>query len=170
LKDPSSSYGFKDVLVEKMFDTGRFTWTKWNNNSGPVDGKWKHMPIDVRYELRRLNLGATEIIEEDEDAQDDRSSDEDETNNSQLIPMSDFVEDTSPSEYLQAFSHFSYRFTNKRVMVCDLQGVYNTDLCPPTIEMTDPAIHCSSLKGRRSMFFGRTDKGKTGMELFFKVR
>ena len=47
----------------------------------------------------------------------------------------------------EAFTHFTYRFTKKKVMVCDLQGIFNTDLTPPTIELTDPAIHYASMGG-----------------------
>lgn len=125
------------------------------------------MPINVNFELRRLNLGA--IVEEEEDSGDDESSNESQDSNNGSVHCSDLVDEINPSEYLQAFTHFTYRFTNKRVMVCDLQGVYNTELCPPTIEMTDPAIHYASANGRR-MVYGRTDKGKMGMDLFFKVR
>ena len=53
-------------------------------------------------------------------------------------------------------------------MVCDLQGVFNTDMVPPTIELTDPAIHYASSRGRRSVF-GRTDKGRSGMKAFFST-
>ena len=68
------------------------------------------------------------------------------------------------SDYLQAFTHFPYLYTNRKVMVCDLQGVYNADASPPTFELSDPAIHYGSK--RRQMVFGRTDKGRKGMQLF----
>jgi Alpha-kinase family len=71
-----------------------------------------------------------------------------------------------PSAYMQAFSHCTYEFTNKKVLVCDLQGIYNTDFCPPTFELTDPAIHYRSAKDRK-MVYGRTDKGIRGIDLFF---
>lgn len=77
-------------------------------------------------------------------------------------------DNTIPCDYLQAFTHFSYRFTNGKVMVCDLQGIYNVDSEPPTFELTDPAIHYAS-KQCREMVFGRTDKGKKGMQLFFNT-
>jgi hypothetical protein len=54
-----------------------------------------------------------------------------------------------PSDYLQAFTHFSYRFTNRKVMVCDLQGVFDTDTIPPTFELSDPVIHYASKSGNR---------------------
>ena len=177
LIDVQASDGYRYVLVEKMLRTERFNWTKWNDNNGMVDGERNHMPIDVDFELKQLqlqqanDLGA--IVEEDEDSEDDGSisdieSAEDDTDNHHTA-TSDLVDRINPSDYLQAFTHFTYRFTNKRVMVCDLQGVFNTDTVPPTIELTDPAIHYASTKGRR-MVYGRTDKGKTGMNTFFKVR
>ena len=68
----------------------------------------------------------------------------------------------------EAFTHFTYRITHKRAMVCDLQGIFNADMIPPTFELTDPAIHYASAKGRR-MVFGRTDKGRSGTKAFFKT-
>jgi hypothetical protein len=53
-------------------------------------------------------------------------------------------------------------------MVCDLQGIFNADMIPPTFELTDPAIHYASAKGRW-MVFGRTDKGRSGTKAFFKT-
>lgn len=75
-------------------------------------------------------------------------------------------EDVVPTDYVQAFTHFTYLYTQRQVMVCDLQGVYNYDLVPPTFELTDPAIHYRSKKGRRHVF-GRTDDGEAGMDKFF---
>jgi hypothetical protein len=40
--------------------------------------------------------------------------------------------------------------------------VYNTDLVPATFELTDPAIHYKSNKGRR-LAYGRTDKGQNAV-------
>jgi len=78
LEDSSWPTGKRGVLVEKMLDTERFPWTKWNdNNGGLVNGKQKHMPMDVDFELKELqrekafNLDA---IAEDEDVSDDDES------------------------------------------------------------------------------------------------
>ena len=203
LEDPSWHNGERGVLVEKMLDTDRFRWTKWNDNNGEVYGRNRtHIPIDVDFELKELerekrqNLGA--IVEDDEDSDDDASLSDVESDDSD-----DFVSGVDaaynmgidPSDYLrefigilwiyfaydswliqifqccialEAFTHFTYRFTNRRVMVCDLQGVFNTDMIPPTIEMTDPAIHYASSRGRRCVY-GRTDKGRSGMNAFFKT-
>lgn len=55
LKDPQWPQGERGVLVEKQLDTERFEWRKWNNNAGAVDGKISHRPMDVEYELAKLN-------------------------------------------------------------------------------------------------------------------
>ncbi len=39
---------------------------------------------------------------------------------------------------------------------------------PPLFELTDPVIHYSSGSGRRQVF-GRSDRGKKGMQDFFKT-
>eukprot|EP00804_Cyclotella_cryptica_P004564 CCRYP_006898-RB/>CCRYP_006898-RB protein AED:0.05 eAED:0.05 QI:2166/0.8/0.66/1/0.6/0.16/6/373/438 len=147
LEDPNFRNDVRYVLVEKMLDADRFRWTKWNDNNGMVDGKKKHMPIDVDFELRQLqkeeatNLGAIE--EGDECSDDDSISDVETSSSGDEVGGYQTSTEINPSEYLQAFTHFTYRFTNKRVMVCDLQG--------------------------RRMVYGRTDKGQTGMNAFFKT-
>lgn len=157
--------GFRAVLIEKKLDIDRFQWNKWNDNNGMVNGERKHMPIDVDFELKQLqkqqsnDLGA--IAEGDEDSEggsvsDVESIEAQEYETGEVNP--EVIQGINPSDYLQAFTHFTYSYTSKRVMVCDLQGVFNTDAVPPTIEMTDPAIHYASSKGRR-MVYGRTDKG-----------
>jgi len=88
LEDPNWPTGQRGVLVEKMLDTDRFRWTKWNdNNGGLVNGKRRHMPIDVDFELKELqrekafDLGA--IAESEEDSDDDESLSDMESNDSQ---------------------------------------------------------------------------------------
>lgn len=66
----------------------------------------------------------------------------------------------------QAFTHFTYHFTQRHKMVCDLQGVLFENVQPPIFELTDPVIHFSS--STRKNVFGRTDKGKQGMRDFFR--
>ena len=53
-------------------------------------------------------------------------------------------------------------------MVCDLQGVYNSDMVPPTFKLTDPVIHYRSKSGKNNVF-GRTDAGECGIDLFLKT-
>lgn len=178
LKDPNWPSGLRGVLVEKMLDRDRFPWTKWNDNNGMVDGKHHHVPIDVDFELRQLqesreDKGLGAIIEEEDESSDDSSlsdiEEEDIVENIEKLEITpSHHQDINPSDYLQAFTHFTYRYTYKKVMVCDLQGIFNTEMKPPRIELTDPAIHYASTKGRR-MVYGRTDKGQSGMKAFFKT-
>lgn len=41
---------------------------------------------------------------------------------------------------LQSFSCFTLWKTKRRLLLCDLQGILNTDLTPPMYQLTDPAI------------------------------
>lgn len=172
LDDPSWPGGERGVLVEAFLDTERHTWCKWNNNAGAVDGKLLNAPLNVDREI--ANLVKDDLFEiaegdsEDEEEGSDYSEAEDEFCYDGGLQMAiDQAEEVPPSEYLQAFSHFTYLFTNKKLLVCDLQGIYNTDTVPPTFQLSDPAIHYKSSK-KREMVFGRTDKGKVGIDMFFK--
>ncbi|CAN0552922.1 unnamed protein product, partial [Ectocarpus sp. 12 AP-2014] len=75
-----------------------------------------------------------------------------------------------PESYVQAFSHFSYRKSRRKMLVCDLQGVQSTSTIHEdragVFELTDPVIHYRSTSGRRQVY-GRTDLGKRGMRKFF---
>jgi hypothetical protein len=75
----------------------------------------------------------------------------------------DHADEFVPSDYLQAFSHFTYLFTNKRLLVCDLQGIFNTGASPPIFELSDPVIHDKKQKRR----FGYTSNGQSGIQSFF---
>ena len=70
----------------------------------------------------------------------------------------------------QAFSHFTYRQTRRKMLVCDLQGALRpgTDSSPAVFELTDPVIHYRSSTGRTSVF-GRTDRGAKGIHDFFRT-
>ena len=184
--DPNWPTGRRGILVEKLLDTNRFPWTKWSDNNGMVDGVRKQIPLDVDYELKQLAKeqstskigGLLEIVEEDEDSDDDDDdeSDDGSVNSGQSHEFpdqrsnnyqpSESRDEIKPSDYLHAFTHFTVRHTKGQVMVCDLQGVFNTDMTAPTFELTDPAIPYKSTKGRR-MVYGRTDKGSVGMKAFF---
>jgi len=68
----------------------------------------------------------------------------------------------------QAFSHFTYRYTKRKELVCDLQGVFTSSADKSNFEFTDPVIHHHSATGRKNVY-GRTDRGKDGIESFFKT-
>lgn len=84
-----------------------------------------------------------------------------------------FSFDPTPECYSQAFSHFSYRNSSRKMLVCDLQGVQSRSSAGDeeragVFELTDPVIHYRSKSGRRQVY-GRTDLGKKGMHKFFKT-
>lgn len=83
-----------------------------------------------------------------------------------------FSFDPEPESYVQAFSHFSYRYTQRRMLVCDLQGVQSTSTVGENragvFDLTDPAIHYRSKSGRKQVY-GRTDFGKKGIHKFFET-
>jgi hypothetical protein len=111
LEDPTWPTGQRGVLVEKMLDTDRFRWTKWNDNNGEVHGRQRtHVPIDVEFEIKemerekRQNLGA--IVEDDENSDDDKSvsdveSVDDDDNVGELDGSNNHGID--PSDYLREF-------------------------------------------------------------------
>ena len=65
-------------------------------------------------------------------------------------------------EVVQAFSHWTYVASSKRLMVVDCQGCFNSGL--NKFLLTDPAIHCTTL-----LRFGGTNMGATGFKNFFKT-
>lgn len=70
----------------------------------------------------------------------------------------------SVDEIPQAYSHFTYIASGNRFLVCDLQGVYDSDSYPPVFELTDPAIHYAEQTNRKD--YGRTDLGQAGINKF----
>jgi hypothetical protein len=169
--------GTVGVLVEKMLDVSRYK--KWNTNNGGVDG----VPsVYVEEEpdpgigqlldgIKDLGLGA---IGEEEEGEED-SDEEDGAENgsaSESRPVAARVGDAAISfttaDIPQAFSCFSYRFTGKKFLVCDLQGVLDVKSSPPCFELTDPVIHYRSMTGRRGVF-GRTDRGPKGIDNFYRT-
>eukprot|EP00934_Nitzschia_sp_Nitz4_P004170 Nitzschia sp. Nitz4//scaffold209_size42451//23717//25822//NITZ4_007359-RA/size42451-processed-gene-0.62-mRNA-1//1//CDS//3329541703//4160//frame0 len=71
------------------------------------------------------------------------------------------------SDVLHAFSHWTFFNSKHKLLVCDLQGVLNTEGPVPRLELTDPAI-CSHHSGKRSRF-GITDVGVKGMRNFSRT-
>lgn len=78
------------------------------------------------------------------------------------------------TDYLQAFSHFSYEESVGKVMVVDLQGALQPGNSQKglhkTFILTDPAIHQrngSHSRNKTKRKFGRTDLGVRGMKAFF---
>ena len=159
-----------DYLVEKQIDPKQYT--KWNDNTGGVRGQMKEdMPVDDELDLVTKQFKKLDIIqEEDEEEDDDEDRDEDGT-----APQSLSENQTSKEkiaiidcEVPQAFSHFTNKWTKRFKIVVDLQGVLNTSGDVAAFELTDPAIHFDSPNGNRCVF-GRTDRGRKGIQEFFKT-
>ena len=71
---------------------------------------------------------------------------------------------TGPTVVVQAFSHWTYVYSQRDFMVCDLQGELNVAGSEPFFELTDPCMH-----SKRGKHYGATDKGEKGMHEFFKT-
>ena len=79
-----------------------------------------------------------------------------------------------PSDFPQAFSHFSFVASGHRLLVCDIQGVFThaEDGQPPLFELTDPVI----LRNKEYVETGGGGTGRRaengadkGIEEFFKL-
>lgn len=66
-------------------------------------------------------------------------------------------------DFVQAFSHWVYVYSDHSMVVCDLQGVLNAECRYPRFELTDPAI-CT--KRGRANRYGKTDLRMKGIRIF----
>ena len=164
-----TSYSF---LAEKQLDPHKYL--KYNNNAGGVDGNAQQNAINVVIPPplpailkpasgKKLTLGVINEDEEDEESDSDDDGDAD-------GQLSEFVANGKTMELQskvldgdipQAFTHWTYNYTKRNEMVCDLQGQLNLE--GGYFELTDPCIHSSY----RIKNFGRTDHGQQGFQLFF---
>ena len=81
-----------------------------------------------------------------------------------FVKWSNNLGSTNTEDYetvLDAFSHFTYEFTNGFLIVVDLQGEKKNG----NFHLTDPAIHC--IKGS---MFGETNLQLRGIVAFFQSR
>ena len=134
-RDETYPEGVAWVLAEEEL-VGKYT--KWNNNAGGV----------LPQERDPVALGA--IQEEDEDSSDEEWGG---------------VGRPVVSEVPQAFSHFTFEDTDRKKLVCDMQGVWNST---DGYVLTDPVVHYVSKSGRRHLN-GATDKGHDGVVKFFET-
>jgi hypothetical protein len=170
--------GIIGVLVEKMLDPTRYK--KWNGNNGFVAGV---VPADQTAPAARAaplehRDGAApaaaklevigELDSEEEDSEGDGEGDELEDNRYGPELAVGAALRIVAEDVPQAFSHFTYRQTRRKMLVCDLQGVLTTAGSPHLFELTDPVIHYSSGTGRSNVF-GRTDRGRKGIHDFFRT-
>jgi len=191
--------GEKNILIERYL---KGEYKKFNNNAGYVEEEVKRL-VNRMYTLglgsnnslnNRSNNNDTGLgaIAEDSYEEDDDESDDDggevineiynKSNLKQIAPHNSELKcsiDTlfsllnQDACFPQAFSHFTYEKSKRKLMVVDLQGVFTVNKADGTkvYELTDPVIHQRPLgkkSERRIMNFGRTDRGILGMTAFFE--
>eukprot|EP00282_Hemiselmis_andersenii_P035154 CAMPEP_0169443004 /NCGR_PEP_ID=MMETSP1042-20121227/9126_1 /TAXON_ID=464988 /ORGANISM="Hemiselmis andersenii, Strain CCMP1180" /LENGTH=724 /DNA_ID=CAMNT_0009554207 /DNA_START=221 /DNA_END=2396 /DNA_ORIENTATION=+ len=149
----------REVLAEKRLDVKRYK--KFNNNGGHVLGQDKGANM---LGMLQRNEAADYVIEEEDEGEDE----EDDAVATGGAAMASILAKIVPEDVPQAFSHFSYEHSKKKMLVCDLQGVLDSTQQPHLFELTDPVIHYASQSGRANVY-GRTDKGKKGMNAFFRT-
>lgn len=165
------------VLVEKMLDVSKYK--KWNSNNGYVDGLTgvPDAVPDISDEetliegmFASLDLGAIAEGDEEEESESDEELLEEDTRDLTSATASDRRVGVkfTVADIPQAFSCFSYSQSNRRYLVCDLQGVLDESSDTPCFELTDPVIHCRSVSGRKNVF-GRTDRDQKGIDSFYKT-
>ena len=84
-------------------------------------------------------------------------------NNHGLVVPSPSPAHNTNHDIVQAFSHWTYVVSGKRLMVVDCQGVF--EATANAFTLTDPAIHCTS----DATMFGGTNLGKDGVRRFFET-
>jgi hypothetical protein len=137
-------------LVEKRLDIIKFK--KWSDNKGGVHNIPRDSSVPCLTPRSSKEIMST-IQEEDEDRSDEDSS----LLNRRKCLIESILDDDIPP----AFSHYTYVYSKRDRLVCDIQGVLHDN--PPLFELTDPAIH-SQKKGQ----FGKTDFGCQGVDKFFE--
>jgi hypothetical protein len=151
----SPTEGRQAYLVERMLDIKSFGYQKWNDNAGRVG-----------------NVFLEALVEEEEESDSDESaavshSSDDGDRFGDLFGGRTSDSCFSSEEIPQAFSCFSYWESERRFLIRDLQGVFNTTLSPPIFELTDPVIHHRETS-ETCKKYGPSDKGLEGMNAFFE--
>ena len=142
--------GKSAILCEKRLDLIRYK--KWNDNKGGVDNLNKQLgedKLDIAAAVDEACLDAIDGGDEEE------NEDQGELGPVDLSKATRIIDDDVP----QAFSHWSWQYTQGNSLVCDLQGVLGKEC----FQLTDPAIHS------RKRRYGSTDHGRKGHQLFFST-
>lgn len=154
--------GKQSVLVEEKID--HLGWTKWNANNGYVQGKVTPTYTDesIRDAMKNLMKIDMDMIEEgSEEEEEDGDSEE---NHHGHVPIRAIT--FTPFEVAQAFSHYTYKASGRKRLVCDLQGVFDQD--NNELIFSDPVIHYyNDARQDRRKVHGFTDRGRKGIAMFF---
>ena len=73
------------------------------------------------------------------------------------------------TDFIHAFSHWTYVNSDQSLLLCDLQGVLNQEGRSPRFELTDPAFCTDKENSLSSQSFGGTDIGLKGIRSFFRT-
>ena len=167
----------KYYLIEKLLEG---EYKKFNSNNGyicqeaRVDNSEDQIDLFGKM-INNLNLGAINEGDEDEDSEYESDTDEEDDglfDPNETAPISGRYnfKDLKSYHIPQAFSHFSFTKSRKKLIVVDLQGVLTlTKERKHAFELTDPVIHRRNKNNRRKENYGRTDRGKKGINDFFRT-
>lgn len=150
-------------LVEPMLDIKKYTYQNFNGNEGSVlnfnklSGRSQQCLGFKSIFGSNLNRVLLETIEEGDENDDGNCQ---ETGAEELHSNEGFT----IIDLLQTFSCFSYHFFRKKMLVCDLQGVFNTE--KNLLQLTDPVVHQLKMRQCNQASFGRTDRGEAGIKDF----
>lgn len=164
IHNPDGSTHLWGVLAEKRLNHKRYV--KWNDNRGGVNNR------NIEVGLKKEDTGACGGVE----AREERCAEE--RRRTVRFEVEDDgedgeVEQDRPIEPLQqgknvldedvpqAFSHWTWVYTQHDFLVCDIQGVMSR-----SFELTDPVIH--STVGQKCLY-GKTDHGHAGMRKFLET-
>ncbi|KAJ1401931.1 kinase-like domain-containing protein, partial [Ochromonadaceae sp. CCMP2298] len=128
------------LLCERRLDSTRYK--KWNDNRGGV------FHLNMRLEPEAVDDGDDAEDEEEDPAPGAVSA----------AALSEFASRIIDEDVPQAFSHWTYNYSHRESLVCDIQGVLGN-----SFQLTDPSIHSSTHR------FGPTDHGRNGQRNFFKT-
>jgi hypothetical protein len=158
-------------LVEKQLEG---TWKKWNSNNGYVAGRKAELEAEEEESEPTMAAPTGPLARVEECEEVDGFSDDEVQEEMEPVARWPTSRETSQchidtESVPQTFSHFTYHHSKHKLLVCDLQGVFDDRQNPPAFELTDPAIHWRSQQHRHGHKYGATDKGEVGMEKFFET-
>jgi hypothetical protein len=166
------------ILIEPMLEVSRYE--KFSNNMGYVKGQKKLDSLVQSIGRLRIDeakkdgapLGAIEEGSESDSEEEDGDCGEELFDEKHKQPSrsgqasGDYM--CLDSDVPHVFSHFTYEKSKGQLMVVDLQGVFTVQRDNSKLyQLTDPVIHKKKSKQLKAWSFGRTDRGRKGMEAFF---
>lgn len=182
------SYGFiKRAFLAEPRLSEDYTFKKWNDNTGWVDGNCSNKTaqeeldheseVAVLLQQEGLNSSLAGKCEENDQKntgilgcpthyqyqmEDEERSVPPEHN---MVRANNISSEILDDDIPQAFSHFTYSDSGRKLMVVDIQGVLNH--AKKQFELTDPCIHYRCQGKSKKVGYGRTDRGLPGMHDFF---